>query len=381
MLKVFGSSRIGLKTTQGARLRRRTTVAATEGVRRVRVARRSRIALEDLGPGRGSGDAFRGFAARSRTRSGGGDTVVDAGARAGSAVAGLSIRKPEWRPARSRAWTAICSPRAARACVSKPRRSPRLPRRGRRTSRPIPARTRGANVRGALLGAALATAAHAAYALADAAIRTARTPLSLCSRAPPARSPRSSLSARIHSRPRSRPIPWRRSCAAPICWTATGSSAAGRVPRRRVRARGGLLGHHRARARARREGGAARAQKEDWCCSPSARAAAALRADAARALAAAAAVAALALARASPLCARARRSASASACTRGSAARSRGTTRTYLDAVRKRRERRRAASYAASRAEEGGVPRRARRGGAGQRSPKSALRRTLCGAP
>ena len=94
----FSIVRIGLKALQGARLRRRTTVAATEEVRRVRVSRRRRIALEGLGSGRGSGDAFRGFARvrtrsgwgygyrlrRGRTRGGGGRGAVDSGGQNGA---------------------------------------------------------------------------------------------------------------------------------------------------------------------------------------------------------------------------------------------------------------------------------------------------------
>ena len=98
MLKVFGSSRIGLKTTQGARLRRRTTVAATEGVRRVRVARRepdrprgsrSRAGLRGRLPRirRAFENAFgwRGYGRRrGRARGVGGRGAVDSGSRNGA---------------------------------------------------------------------------------------------------------------------------------------------------------------------------------------------------------------------------------------------------------------------------------------------------------
>ena len=129
------------------------------------------------------------------------------------------FRGPEWRPARLRAWTAMSSPRAARACVSTPRRSPRRPRRGRRTSRPIPARTRGANARGARSSARRSPPPRTPRTRWWTRKIRARA-WERCSRArvSPARSPRSPPS-RVRSCPRSRRIRWRRSCAAQTCST------------------------------------------------------------------------------------------------------------------------------------------------------------------
>ena len=237
----------------------------------------------------------------------------------------------------------------------------------------------GERARGALLGAALATAAHAAYALADAEdTYGAHAALALLSRA--SRALASFVSV----------------CANPL------TSAITSDPVETFLRRADLLDGEGASAAAFRDAGYARAE-DFWgitehelehvvkvalpahrrrlvLLAERSRAAAALRADAA-------AVAALLLSprwrwrSSSPLCARARRSASASACTRGSAARSRGTTRrrtwTRLGKGARGDERR-------------GTPRRRAEGGRGsstraprrrtQRSPKSALRRTLCGA-
>ena len=237
----------------------------------------------------------------------------------------------------------------------------------------------GERARGALLGAALATAAHAAYALADAEdTYGAHAALALLSRASRALASFVSVCANpLTSAITSDPVETFLRRADLLDSTSSGASAAAFRDAGYARAEDfwGITEHElehvvKVALPAHRRRLVLLAERS--------RAAAALRADAARAVAASAALA-LALFVAA-VCASAafRKRVGVYAGIGGAIAWYHA--KTYLDAVRKRRERRRAARYARRRAEGGrGSSTRAPRRRT-QRSPKSALRRTLCGA-